>query len=348
MTNAEIARWRLQNQHIANPVFKKPEDIVAYMGAIQAQDYAAAKWALGLRLQNSSDAKIDKALAMGSIIRTHVLRPTWHFMVPADARWMIDLSALRIKAAAAAQYRQFNLDGTVFSKANDVLAKTLAGKQVARPEVAAILNRAGIATNEQRFIHILMNAELDKVICSGGRQGKQFSYALFDDRVPAASPLAHDEALARLARRYFISRGPATLHDFAWWGGITLADAKTGFEAIKEELSLVKSDGREFWMNKELPHSATRSPQAHLLPAFDEFTVAYAGRDAAVHAKYLPRDPFVLLGPAIVVNDQIAGSWKRELVRGETCINLIPFGNLNKTQISSLERAKKKYQKFVS
>src|ERR1700753_3227065 len=161
MTTLEIARLRIQNQHIAKQTFKQPEEIVSYMGAVQAQDYAAGKWALGLRLQNSSGGKIDKALAKGAIIRPHVLRPTWHFVTPADVRWMLDLSAGRIKASAAAQYRQLGLDAAIFAKSNDVLAKALEGhKPMARPELQKHLDEAGIPTNEQRFIHLLMKAQL--------------------------------------------------------------------------------------------------------------------------------------------------------------------------------------------
>lgn len=349
MTNFEIAQLRLQNQHIARQIFNKPAEIVDYMGAVQAQDYAAAKWALGLRLQNSSDAKIDKALDEGNIIRTHVLRPTWHFVTLADVSAMIDLTAARIKAMGASQYRQLALDKHVFNKANDVLAATLQGnKQIARPELAKVLADAGIATNEQRLIHLLMNAELDKVICSGGRQGKQFSYALFDDRVPRSQPFIKEETLARLALKYFTSRGPATINDFAWWAGITITDAKTGLEPVKKELTTIKSDGGDHWMSRELPDNQGRASVAHLLPAFDEFAVAYADRSACVHPRYWPQPPFVVLGPVIVVNGQIVGSWKRVLTKGKAEISLEPFGALSKAHISAVEAANKKYQRFVT
>jgi hypothetical protein len=348
MTNIEIARQRLNNQHIARQCFKKPEEVVNYLGALQAQDYAGAKWAIGLRMQKSSDAMIDKAMADGAIIRTHVLRPTWHFITPADARWMIDLTAPRINAFSASRYRQLQLDSRIFKKANDTLAKALeGGKQLMRSEIMDALNTAGIKTDDLRFVHLLMHAELDKVICSGARQGKQFTYALFDDRVPAAAPMAKEEALAALAARYFISRGPATLRDFAWWGGITLADAKTGLEAVKSGLTAIIADRKEFWMSGEQINAAGKSPGAFLLPAFDEFAVAYSDRTAAVKPKYLARARYVIFDPSIVLDSQVVGTWKRSIKTREVDVTLNLFGKINKAQNSSINAAVARYRKFI-
>jgi len=208
MTSLDIAEQRIYNQHIAQPTQKKPADIVKWLGAVQAQDYAGAKWALGLRLKDASDAAIDAALGDGSIIRTHVLRPTWHFVIPADARWMITLTAPRINGFCATWYRKLQLDNAVFNRSNDALAKALeGGRHLNRTAIMAVLNGAGVATDDLRFIHLLMRAELDRVICSGPRQGKQFTYALFDDRIPAGNSPTKEEALNELAKRYFISHG---------------------------------------------------------------------------------------------------------------------------------------------
>jgi len=352
MTNLDIAEQRIYNQHIARQTLNNPAELVKYMGAIQAQDYAGAKWAIGLRLQNSNDAAIDKAMADGSIIRTHVLRPTWHFVTPADARWMIDLTAPRINSSSASGYRRFQLDSAVLKRSNDILAKALeGGKQLSRPDVMGVLNQAGIATDELRFIHILMRAELDKVICSGGRQGKQFTYALFDDRVPKTGILSKDEALAELATRYFISHGPATLQDFTWWSGLAAVDAKRGLEIVKNEFIKMTSDDRDYWMLKEQPGvSPNKAPIAHLLPAFDEFAVAYKNRIATINAKYLEharRARYLILDPSIIVNNQVAGAWKRVIKKNMVEIILNPFGKLNKIQAKAVESAAHRYKKFI-
>jgi len=348
LTDLEIAQWRLNNQHIAHQIFKTPEEVVNYMGAVQAQDYAGAKWAIGLRMQKSGDAMIDKAMADGRIIRTHVLRPTWHFISPADARWMIDMTAPRINAFNASWYRKLQLDSSVFNKANDALAKALeGGKQLNRTEVMNALNHAGIKTDDLRFIHLLMRAELDKVVCSGGREGKQFTYALFDDRVPMAAPLSRDESLAALAGRYFNSRGPATLKDFAWWGGITLSDARIGVEASKNELISIVENGHEFWMAGEPPVAVAKSSGAYLLPAFDEFAVAYADRTAIVRPKYLEQAKHVIFDPSIVVNGQVVGTWTRTLKKQGVEVALNLFGKISQAQQQRAEAAAARYRKFI-
>jgi len=348
MTNSKIARQRLFNQHIATQSFKKPADAVHYMGAIQAQDYAGAKWAVGIRLQKSKDAAIDKALANGSIIRTHVLRPTWHFVTPADARWMIELTAPRINILAAGRHRQLKLDSKTLKLSNDTLAGALNGKkQLTRLELQDALHKAGVNTDEQRFVHILMHAELDKVICSGGRQGKQFTYALFDDRVPKGNDFTHDEAVAELVKRYFISRGPATLHDFTWWSGLTVADAKNGLEASKGELESIDINGLTYWMAKHQRPINSKAPLVHLLPAYDEFAVAYSDRTAIINPKYLTEAKHVIFAPSVVVNNQVVGTWKRTVKKNEVEVVLEPFGKFNKAQTTAVEAAIKRYQRFV-
>src|SRR6185312_10048755 len=204
MPELDIAVLRLQNQHLAQPYFDHPAEIVKWLGAVQAQDYAGAKWALGQRLKSCNDEQIEKAFTDGDIIRTHVLRPTWHFVVPEDLRWMTQLTSARVQAIAGTQHRQLKLDAAVFSKSETAIHRILEGhKQLMRDELVEALQQAGIATDEQRFIHIMMQMELIGLVCSGGRIGKQFTYALVDERVPATKPLPRQESLAALAERYF-------------------------------------------------------------------------------------------------------------------------------------------------
>ena len=349
MTDLEIAQQRLYTQHISAQTFATPAEIVKYMGAMQAQDYAGAKWAVGMRLQKSNDATVDKAMADGSIIRTHVLRPTWHFVAPEDLRWMLDLTAQRIISLSASRERQLKLDAQIFKQSNDALGKALTGgKQLSRLEMLDVLQQAGVDTNEERFIHLLMRAELDRVICSGARLGKQFSYTLFDDRVPLGNTPSHEEALAKLVKRYFISRGPATLQDFSWWSGLTLTDAKTGLEVVKSELTNFQVNGHIYWMPKDQPVTNTKAPLAYLLPAYDEFAVAYSDRTAAVNPKYLVQARHVIFDPSMVVNNQVVGTWKRVVKKNEIEIILNPFGKLNKVQTKAIEMAQKRYQKFMA
>lgn len=313
MTPFDIASKRLLNQHLAFPVFKNPADVVQYMGAIQAQDYGGAKWAIAQRLLGASDALIEKAFADGNIIRTHVMRPTWHFVSPGDIRWMLELTAPRVTAIAGTRHRQLQLDGHIFSRSEKALSAALqGGKQLTRSEIADALQYAGIATDKQRFVHIMMQMELNGLVCSGGTRGKQFTYALLDERVPQTERLDRSEALAALANRYFTAHGPATLPDFAWWSGLTIADCKAGLEMMKDKLANAVVEGITYWFAEQTHDSTSKSPVAFLLPNYDEYIVSYKDRSAAIAAKDIDKaDPRgTIFNNTIVINGRIAGVWK--------------------------------------
>src|SRR6266705_1771215 len=311
MTHVDIAQQRLYNQLITRQTFEKAGDVVRWLCAVQAQDYAAAKWALGLRMQNSTDEIIEQAFTNGTILRTHVMRPTWHFVLPADIRWMLALTAPRVLATIAYYDRTLGLDDTVFTHTNTVLAKALqGGKQLTRAELASVLQQAGIAIdNVQRTGHVLMHAELDGIICSGARRGKQFTYALLDERTPQARTLDRDEALAEFARRYFTSHGPATMQDFVWWSGLTVADARTGLEMVTSQLLYEVIDGQTYWFTSSTLPANDLSRTIYLLPNFDEYTVGYTDRsavfDAADATKFDARGN--VLNHVIVLNGRVAG-----------------------------------------
>jgi hypothetical protein len=350
MTKLNIIGCRLYNQQISRTAFKTPAEVVYSLGAVQAQDYGAAKWALGLRMKDGSDAAVDNALADGTIIRTHVMRPTWHFVSPADVRWMLELTAPRVKAAMAYNFRRLGLDAAVFKRSNSALVKALrGGKQLTRLELTAVLKHRGIKTDNLGYLHLLMRAELDQVICSGGRRGKQFTYALLDERVPKAGSFKRDEALAELALRYFTGHGPATVQDFAWWSGLTIADAKKGLELVKYRLMNEEVDGGTFWFSNP-PRLPDISSVAFLLPNFDEYTVGYSDRGGIIepeHAEKLEAFGVYLLNPAIVIHGKIVGTWKRTIRKNEVFILLNLLASFNKTETRALDAAIERYGRFL-
>jgi hypothetical protein len=318
MKKWDIARIRIYNQLIAQQTFEKPADIVQWLGAVQAQDYVAAKWALGLRLPNTGDEEIEQAFTDGAFLRTHLMRPTWHFVSPVDIRWLLELTAPRVNAVNAYYYRKVELDDTLFRKCNDVLTKVLqGGKQLTRPELAAALQRAGIVTDDAlRLTCIMMHAELDGVVCNGAMRGKQFTYALLDEVVPQAGSFDRDKALAELAGRYFTSHGPATLQDFSWWSGLTMTDARAGLEMVRSRFVCEEIDGESYWFSPSVSFTDDLPPMAYLLPNYDEYTVAYKDRDAIFdenHAKDLKNRENLLFNHVIVINGQVVGTWKRTL-----------------------------------
>jgi len=351
VADTDIASRRLHNQQIAGTPFARPEEVVRWLGAVQAQDYGGAKWAVGLRSAGVTDAAMDRALADGVILRTHVLRPTWHFVTPADIRWMLALTAPRVNALNAYYYRTLGLDHTVFRRSNAALARALqGGRQLTRPELVAALKQAGIAAETLLgYTLLLMRAELDAVICSGALRGKQHTYALLDERASQARTLEREEALAELAGRYFASHGPATLKDFVWWSGLTAADAKSGLELVKPHLMHEVIDGQTYWFAPSSPPVQRVSPTAYFLPNFDEYTVGYSDRSAvcgALHAKGLEARANVVLGYVIVLDGQIVGTWKRTLKKGAVAIETTPFVQLDEAEMQALHVAAERYGVF--
>ncbi|HEY9194667.1 MAG TPA: winged helix DNA-binding domain-containing protein [Mucilaginibacter sp.] len=341
-----IAGLRMHHQHISHHVFNQPVDVVKHMVAMQAQDYAGAKWAVGLRMQKNTESVIEQAITDGTILRTHLMRPTWHFVSREDIRWLIELTAGRIHAINAGMYKKFELDTAIFNKSNDVFVKAMqGGNQLTRAELTDALNGAGIPTDDLRFTLLLMHAELDAVICSGGRQGKQFTYALLDERAPNASGINRNEALARLAYGYFNSRGPATVRDLAYWSGLTVADAQSGLEQVKHQFSHKTIDGITYWMPDYEPEP-TKS-KAYLLPAYDEFAIAYQNRDHIVLPKYREQARYVVFDPVIVIDNQVAGNWKRTIKTNHVELSFNLFGKLNKGQTKAVDIAANNYKKFL-
>lgn len=349
MTSLDIAHQRLHNQHISGTPFERPEDVVQWLGAVQAQDYAGVKWAVAQRAHGITDADMDQALADGTILRTHVMRPTWHFVAPADIRWMLSLTAPRVNALNAYYYRKLGLDDSIFAKSNAVLAKALqGGKQLTRPELASTLKQAGIATDDLlRFGHIMGRAELDAVVCSGALRGKQHTYALLDERAPQAKTLERDEALAELTGRYFASRGPATVQDFVWWSGLTTADAKAGLEMAKTHLVQAVIEGQTYWLSPSMPTAKVASPTAHLLPVYDEYTVAYKDRSAVLDPVYAKQAGNGIFSPVIVIDGKIVGTWKRTFKNGAVVMASNPFIAFTAAEGQTLAAAARRYGEFL-
>jgi hypothetical protein len=352
MTNLDIAHQRLHNQLITRRAFEKPGDVVEWLGAVQAQDYAAAKWAVGLRLQGTTDDDIEQAFSRGAILRTHLMRPTWHFVSPADIRWILALTAPHVNAVNAYYYRKLALDDAVFTHSNAVLAKALqGGKQFTRPELVSVLQQAGIATDDlQRFTHIMMRAELDGIVCSGARRGKQFTYALLDERAPQARTLDRDEALAEFARRYFTSHGPATLQDFVWWSGLTVADARASLEMVTSQLMHEVADGQTYWFSMSTPPAKDLSQAAYLLPNYDEYIVGYTDRSAVFDASHTNKlDPRgnILFSHTIVMDGRVVGTWKRTIKKDAVMITPSLFTPLNEAETRAFAAAANRYGAFL-
>ena len=352
MPDSTIAHRRLHNQRLAGPPFEKPEAVVQWLTAVQSQDYAGAKWAIAQRTKATTDAELDQLFNDGAILRTHVLRPTWHFVMPADIRWMLKLTAPRVNAVNAYYYRKLELDDAVFRRSQTALAKALrGGKQLTRTELAQALKGAGITASGLRLAYLIIRAELDAVICSGALRGKQFTYALLDDRVPETKILEYDEALAELTRRYFTSHGPALVRDYTWWSGLTVADAKAGIEMASSYLTHATADGKTYWFATHATTARKQTPTVHLLPNYDEYLIAYKDHspsfDAARLKQTRPEIEEALMAHIVVLNGQVIGGWRRTIGKDEVAIKTNLLVTLTGVDQAALRTAAGRYGQFL-
>ena len=352
MPGPDIARQRLINQGLVRPTLKTAGEVVTRLGAVQAQDYSASKWGIAQRTGGLTDAEIEEEIDDGSIVRTHVLRPTWHFVAATDIGWMLALTASRVHAANAYWYRWLEVDDAVARRGQTVLAKALKeGKHLTRAELGEALTNAKIqVATPMRLACIVMRAELDGLICSGARRGKQFTYALLDERVAKSATLERDAALAELARRYFATRGPATVNDFAWWSGLTKADAKRGVEAAGTHLEHHSIEGRSYWFPAGTGPVRISSPFAHLLPNFDEYFVGLKDRSAfgaRLESSGVKPRTTALAGHALAISGQIVGGWRRTLVGRTVVVEPKPLIRLPEGERRAVGVAARKLGRFL-
>lgn len=346
MTIKEVIRLRLANQQITATACKTPQQLVGHMVAMQAQEFAMAKWAIGLRLPDVRMADVDNAFNNGDILRTHMMRPTWHFVAPADIKWMQQLTAHRVHAASASMYRKTGLDTKMFRRCNDLLVKKLQGGNfLTRDEIKAALQKSRIDTDGFRLVYLLMQAELECIICSGPRKGKQFTYALLDERAPQAITLDKTTALAELTRRYFSTRGPATVHDFVWWSGLTVKEAREGVALLDKELEAITAGDKEYiWLPAKagLPAGAQAT---FLMPDYDEYGISYKDRSAIFNNEYTAekRGGNIIFNHVIIVDGIVAGTWQPLKDKADAA----PFAPLGPAKQRALDRALKRYADFI-
>jgi hypothetical protein len=261
---------------------------------------------------------VASAIDQAAILHTHLLRPTWHFVAQEDIYWLLDLTAPHIRSGQNARDKDLELTEAVYSKSNRIIEKALSMRgQLSREDLVLELNQSGIVTDQNRAAHLLMRAELDKIICSGATLRGKLTYALLAERVPKSKKKAREEALAELANRYFTSRSPATLHDFTWWSGLPARDARQALEMVKSDLHTEVVDGTPYWMSPSHIEIIPKRPSALLLPTYDEYILSYANRSASISTELEQHMKEVsdrgIFWPILVLNSQVAGTWKRTI-----------------------------------
>lgn len=351
MTRVDIAQRRLLNQHIAGERFGHPEEVVKWMGAMQAQDYQQALWAIGVRMRSATPMDIERAIASGKIVLTWPMRGTLHVVAAENVRWMLELSAGRRLAADGSRRKQLELDESILERCGELFHDALrGGKRLSRSVMMKLLEDTHISPKGQRGYHILWYLAQTGLICLGPMQDKEQTFVLLDEWAPMSRRLAREEALAELAGCYFASRGPATVADFAGWAGLTLTDARAGLESAKPGLVSEKRDGKDYWLSRDTPDDVAHDASSvYLLPGFDEYLLGYKDRGdvlAGEHAgKVVPGGNGVFF-PIIVVGGRVAGTWRRVVKKNGVAVTLSPFTHLDVAHERLAESAKR-YSDFL-
>jgi hypothetical protein len=347
----EIPSTRLASQHITSAKFHTAKGLVGWMGAMQAQDEGMAKWAVGVRLPGSTLADIQQALDAGEIFRTHVLRPTWHLVSAGDIHWMLALSAPRLKTVLKSRHAGLGLTDAVVAKSCHLIESALRdGRHLKRAELVAVLDQAGIATNENRASHLFFCAEIEGIVCSGPERDGKPTYALLPERAPEKRSLSKEEALAYLANIYFTSRCPATLQDFRWWSGQTTQDARQALDLVKSNFVSETIGNKTYWLDPSAEHPPVSALDTlHLLPAYDEFMISYQDREASLQQADSPRmiSSNGIFRPVIVLDGQVIGIWRRKTEKKTVLVEVELFKPADQTIIHRIQEEAVRHAHFL-
>jgi len=347
----DIASLRLHNQQIIGTLYHTPGDLVKHLVAMQAQDYAGVKWSVGLRLIESTKSDFDKAIADKTIVRTWLMRGTLHLVAAEDIHWLLKLVAPRIIASSRTRHQRLDLDYETFAHSKDIFINALqGGKQLTRDQMYKLLENENISTAGQRGYHILWWAALEGLICFGPEDGKQQTFVLLDEWIPKKMILKREEALAELVRRYFISRGPATLQDFVWWSGLKVTDARIGLKAAASQLEQITIGDQTYWMSRNAPETSKIVQRMYLLPGFDEYMLGYKDRSAVLDGQYsrhiVPGNNG-MFSSTIVKDGHIVGTWRRTFKNNHIIINPHPFIEFTEAEKKLFSAASNQYGQFL-
>lgn len=348
MDHSFIRTLRLHNQQLLDSEFNSPEKLVNHFGAIQAQDYPMAKWAVGLRT-GKTEADLEDSINKGQIIRTHIMRPTWHFVAPEDIYWMQELTAPNIKGLIKSAASKMGMEDNALNAYNEKIQKLLSGNnQLTREEIILELGIKNKTANDLSPVIIMMNAELDGIVCNGIMRDKKFTYALLEERVKPNRKISRDEALAKLAGRYFKSHGPATVKDFSWWSGLSLTNSRLALESIKLDLDSVEIDNNTYWFYNHTVSNGENT-NIHLLPSFDEFLISYKDRTASIALEHQPL-AFTkngIFNPIILIDGEVKGIWKRSIKKETVKIKLNPIKPFDDKTYNQIISKAKLYGNFL-
>lgn len=320
------------------------------MGAMQAQDYPMVKWAIGLRLNGFTEQKVDQSFDSGEILRTHLLRPTWHVVSARDIEWFIDLTGLKIKSGLRSRNMELGLTEPVLEHAYSIIDRELSGnRHLTRESLMTVFQQEGLDTSGNRSSHYMIMAELEKRVCSGANVSGKPTYALFRDRVKEKVHFSREESLGKLAKIYFSSHGPATIQDFSWWSGLNAKDSMNGLDQAMSGLISETIGSQTYWMDPSVKEALVDSNHLFLLPAYDEYLISYKDRSATLAPEFQSRaiSENGLFRPIMLLYGRIIGTWKRSVKKSRLILEPDFFSKPNKKTLDLFDQASFEFAKFL-
>jgi hypothetical protein len=349
ITDRDIARWRLRSQRLVAPLAASAVAVVDGLVAVHAENPRQSAWAVAARTDSPSRGEVRAALEDGRLIRTHVLRPTWHYVRAEDLGWLLDLTGPRVRRLTAQQLRaNHGLDGPRLRRATAAAVDALADRpNLTRGQIADALNERGFDTGGQLMTILLAHLELEGLVCSGRPRDDEHTYALLADRVPTSRRRERDEALGELALRYFTGHGPATERDLAYWATLTLTDVRRGLHLTADRLTSFEHDGRTFWHAPADPPRRRAPPQGHLLQILDELYRGYQdSRWVLDTAGIVPRTREIATGMA-VVDAQLLAAMRLAVTPEGVRFDVIPYRMVGPGELRALQHAATRYGDYL-
>jgi hypothetical protein len=348
MDDRAIARWRTHTLRLSARTYPSPADVVEGLLAVQSENHPQASWAVATRTPGVTEAEFGRLFDDGVILRTHVLRPTWHYVTPDDIRWLVEVTAPRVRQTVVQLQRGLGLDDAVLEKSAEIIAAALSGGvHLTRDALGERLRDAGLPAEGQRLGVMMFNAELSCLICSGAVQGKHHTYALLDERAPGARRLEREEALAELVVRYFTGHGPATERDLAYWATMTLTDVRAGLADVADRLDHFEHEGRTYWFGQPPPDDGPLSPRAHLLQTLDEYHNGYQDSRYVLDVDgIVPRGRAATTG-MVLIDSQMVGGMRRTTRPDEVIFDVSLFRDLDDDELREVHAAGDRYGRFL-
>lgn len=345
-----ITSIRMTCQQLATPLFDSPKDLVNWMGAVQAQDPAMARWAVGIRTRGATERNIRESLDRGDILRTHIMRPTWHLVSAEDIRWMLSLTGHRIRSANLSFGKQHGVHESMYNRSMHLIEKILEGNNhLTKEEIGQELNKAGIMNDLHCMSRLMTHAETEGIVCSGIMKEGKHTFALLEERVPPAKELHKEEALALFAEKYFRSHSPASEEDFRWWSGLSASETRQAIASIRHSLIADMSGSRTLYIHASSSPPKTGEEILHLLPSFDEYLISYKNRTDTLDAEHRSKafNNWGTFYPVIMYNGRIAGNWKKIPGKSRTNIQTTFFEPDACIPSELLEKAIIRYKTFL-